>query len=288
MEKKSHNFPFLFQQRQQFVCLFFLSIFILVLSGGCRNKNHAPTSGNGLPTPKAPTSVQKALDLLQAQTLNPDWFSAKAHITANGSQFNQSFNADIRLRTDSALWVSITAPIIGIEVVRALITPDSARVLDRFNKNYHVYPLTELRHFTGYDLQFADFQNVLLGNPLIMPQAANTDLQKTDTLIWLNSSNNGNNEWQYKYGLKAPHYGLATAQLQNQRIRQALTILLTNFTNLAGKPFAQNRQITLNPNHPDQFYASVQYTNNSIAINQALPMPFEVTKKYTKNKDGFK
>ncbi|MBK6890289.1 MAG: DUF4292 domain-containing protein [Sphingobacteriales bacterium] len=138
----------MFQQRQQFVCLFFLSIFILVLSGGCRNKNHAPTSGNGLPTPKAPTSVQKALDLLQAQTLNPDWFSAKAHITANGSQFNQSFNADIRLRTDSALWVSITAPIIGIEVVRALITPDSARVLDRFNKNYHVYPLTELRHFT--------------------------------------------------------------------------------------------------------------------------------------------
>ena len=43
------------------------------------------------------------------------------------------FNAFIRMRKDSVLWVSVNA-LLGIEAFRVLITPDSVKVINKLDK----------------------------------------------------------------------------------------------------------------------------------------------------------
>jgi len=51
-----------------------------------------------------------------------EWFSAKAKVSyTEPDNYSQTFNANVRVKTDSAIWISII-PLLGIEMARILIT----------------------------------------------------------------------------------------------------------------------------------------------------------------------
>ena len=49
---------------------------------------------------------------------------------------NIMINAHFRMYKDSVIWISVTA-IFGIEGLRAIITQDSVKILDKQNKCYY-------------------------------------------------------------------------------------------------------------------------------------------------------
>lgn len=65
------------------------------------------------------------------------WISAKASVNATIDNDKNSFNINMRMCRDSAIWVSVS-PLLGIEAVRVLLTPDTVRFLDRINHEYKV------------------------------------------------------------------------------------------------------------------------------------------------------
>jgi hypothetical protein len=72
-----------------------------------------------------------------------------------------AFNITLKTKTDTAIWISIS-PALGIEVARAMLTPDSMIFMDKLNKTYFVSTYTELSEKLGSELDFNDLQDLLL------------------------------------------------------------------------------------------------------------------------------
>lgn len=99
--------------------------------------------------------------------LNYDWLGMKvdADYTSNGE--SQSFKATIRMRKDSAIWISI-APALGIEMIRMMVTADSVKYLSKIpdNKFYYVGTFNELNSMVGIEMDFDMLQDILIGNAI--------------------------------------------------------------------------------------------------------------------------
>lgn len=88
---------------------------------------------------------------------------AKASLMIGGNSNDVTMN--IRLKKNEVIWVSVTA-IAGLEVARALITPDSVRVINRLENEYIKKPFSYLYEFTNNKINFATLQSVLIGNAI--------------------------------------------------------------------------------------------------------------------------
>ena len=80
-------------------------------------------------------SISDILNFADANSADVDWFSAqikgKAHLN---NTVSQSISAQVRLRFDSLIWISVLAPL-GIEALRISISPDSIKLINRINKS---------------------------------------------------------------------------------------------------------------------------------------------------------
>lgn len=84
----------------------------------------------------------------------------KLQIDMNGQQ--QTANMNLRIRRDSAIWLS--GSLVGIEGVRALLTPDSVRVVMPLQREYFVGGYAYLSELLGVPVTFSQVQAVLLGD----------------------------------------------------------------------------------------------------------------------------
>lgn len=90
-------------------------------------------------------------------------FSAKADVTTRQGDNTTSFNINMRVKTDSMIWISIT-PLLGIEVARVLITPDSVKFIDRINKKYSVTDFEFFNKLFNINVDFDILQGIITGN----------------------------------------------------------------------------------------------------------------------------
>lgn len=112
---------------------------------------------------KSYKSTTDLIDEINNNQVSPTWLSTKTNIQYKSEKENQTVTAQIRLRPDSAIWISVT-PILGIEVARVLITKDSVKYLDRFNKQYSAKSITSLKSYIPLEGDFYTLQNIILGN----------------------------------------------------------------------------------------------------------------------------
>ncbi|WEK19729.1 MAG: DUF4292 domain-containing protein [Candidatus Pedobacter colombiensis] len=88
---------------------------------------------------------------------------AKAKLDLGGSKNNATMN--IRMEKGRRIWVSITA-LAGIEVARALITPDSIKVRNNFQNVYLKQPFDYIHKFTNEQVSFDWLESILSGNTI--------------------------------------------------------------------------------------------------------------------------
>lgn len=86
---------------------------------------------------------------------------AKADLSIGNNSNDVSMN--IRIKNNEAIWVSVTA-IAGLEVARALITPDSVKILNRLENVYVKKPFSYIYEFTNERITFQTLQSILIGN----------------------------------------------------------------------------------------------------------------------------
>lgn len=91
--------------------------------------------------------------------------SAKAAVSLNDGKKKTSFKTHLRIKKDSAIWMSIT-PLLGIEMARVLITKDSVKFLNRANKEYFLGDFSYLNKLFGTDLDYQMLEALLIGNSL--------------------------------------------------------------------------------------------------------------------------
>jgi hypothetical protein len=160
----------------------FLIILIVIGSSSCRSAKKITTAISKKDTIQTKTDTAKAVDLhadslkyirqlydhIQSGIIDCKTFSAKLKVHYQGGDGKDyDFNAFIRLEKDQRIWISINA-LLGIEAFRVLITPDSVKVLDKFDKSYQLRSVNYLKEITHLPFEFSTLQSILLGNPIFL------------------------------------------------------------------------------------------------------------------------
>lgn len=269
-----------------------LFVFLLLITSCKKKDKDKETTTTSPNTETAPTAVTKPAALgntaalavfnqLNATELLPRTLSARTNVHFVGGGFDQSLGADLRLQTNKALWVSLYTDFgIKIEVARALITPDSVKVVNRFQKQYTTENIQYLQNLLGYPLTFVDLQAIVLGHRLNKPTPADT--------LHLETTDKGEYHlWHQTNNLKTDNY-TTTGNPQLLRIAiddlfndRQMNLQLSDYTTIDQKPFAQKRQISFD-NNQKKYNATLQL--NDIETNKSVEMSFSVPKSYARVK----
>lgn len=143
----------------------FLGLSLVLLVSACRSSK--PAAGEmARPRDLHPRGPAELLARLADGTLHPPrYFSAKADIALQTPAGKRSFKAHVRLVRDSAAWFSVT-PALGIEVARAMLTPDSLLVLDKIHDQYWAGDTAKAKARFGIQPNLGLLQDALLGLPI--------------------------------------------------------------------------------------------------------------------------
>ena len=108
--------------------------------------------------------IHQVFTTIEKNKITFNTFSAKVKVDFVGKDGKKSdFNAFIRLKKDSALWIAINAAL-GIEAFRVLVTPDSVKVLNKLDKVIQLRSVSYLQEVAKIPLSFAELQDLIVGN----------------------------------------------------------------------------------------------------------------------------
>lgn len=99
---------------------------------------------------------------LRKAVFAPEWMEGKCQLQMESESSNLSGQAIIRVRRDSAIWVSLRK--LGFEVGRALMLKDSFFFLDRLNNVFEAHPISFVKEKYQLPGDFLHLQALLLGN----------------------------------------------------------------------------------------------------------------------------
>ena len=93
-----------------------------------------------------------------------EWMTSNLSIQVEGNGMAyDDLSGQIRIRRDSLVWLSVTATL-GVEVLRAKVSADSAWVVNRLEKRYLAEPLDTLSAQLGMPISLPWLQAMLLDN----------------------------------------------------------------------------------------------------------------------------
>ncbi len=141
-----------------------MAVILLATVAGCKTRQKAqPVAPVTTVKPMENESVQDLLSRLDSASFKPEWVTAKASVTTIDDGNETSFNISMRAKKDSVIWISIS-PLLGIEVARVLITPDTVKFLDRLHGKYQVNTFETINKLLQLKVNFEIVQSLLYGN----------------------------------------------------------------------------------------------------------------------------
>ncbi len=142
------------------ILLVFILIFgSMALFSGCKSTRKT------IKQPIKEYGADYLFEKLKENELKFDWLSGKFSLDLIIDKKKNSFKGQIRIRRDSAIWVSFS-PALGIEMARMLITRDSVFFLNRISKNYFTGDIEFVTDFLDANVDFDVIQSLLIGNDL--------------------------------------------------------------------------------------------------------------------------
>ena len=120
-------------------------------------------------TPPAPVKLKgeeviTVFDSVMARQFYFEWLTAKATVDyTDKSGETTTFDVNLRVRKDSAIWISIT-PLLGIEAARVLINRDSLMILDRVHRTFSARDYNYLEDMLKTGINYDMIQAVIVGN----------------------------------------------------------------------------------------------------------------------------
>ena len=113
-------------------------------------------------------SVRATLSNINAKQIEFNTFSSKLKIDYSDDKNNRlDFNAFMRMKKDSAIWVSIIAAL-NIEAFRVMITPDTVTIMNKLERTIQKKPLSYLQELTKVPFDFETLQDLIIGNPVYL------------------------------------------------------------------------------------------------------------------------
>ena len=103
------------------------------------------------------------MNKLKENELKFSSFSAKYSAVFINNKKKTNISGQIRIVKDSAIWITVT-PMLGIEMARFMLTPDSIKYLNRINSTYLLKDFKYINQLLNKTLDFDMAQAFLTGN----------------------------------------------------------------------------------------------------------------------------
>ncbi len=249
-------------------------IFLLVLvlglfsasCSGTRKLNNA----NDLEAKKLDEIYQK----IGEHQLESDWMDAKAKVKYSDASMNVGATAYIRVKKDSAIWVSLRK--LGLEVARVLVSPDSIFVMNRLDNVYMKKPIAAIREYIELPANFQVIQSLVYGNPVFF-SSARPDLEIVDRNYKLSQQSA---EMKSNY-LIDEDFLLRKVNLHENRSGQSFAVEFDDYQLENGNQnFSYIRMFKMN--NPDTGDASLDVKFSKVVFNIPKNIRFEIPDKYTR------
>jgi Domain of unknown function (DUF4292) len=203
-------------------------------------------------------------------------FSAKIDVDyedGDGKKYN--LTAHLRMYKDSVIWVSITA-ILGIEGLRAYITNDSLKLLDKQNKIYTARSVTYLKEVSELPLDLSSLQDLLIGNPVFFDSSVVSYSRSGNTVSLLNTGEFFKNLLTISEDKK-----IQSSKLDDMDELRNRTCYLTyeDYENKKGLNFPTRRTISV----AEKKKLDIKLNFKQYDFNETLSFPFSVPKNYKRN-----
>ena len=176
---------------------------------------------------------------------------------------------------DSAIWISITA-ILGIEGLRAYITKDSVKILNKQDKVYTARSVAYLQEVTALPLDLHSLQNILIGNPVFVDSNI-ISYSKAGTTVSLLSIG----DWFKNLLTLNDAAKIENSKLDDIDKKRSRTCNLSygDYENKKGALFSTKRRITV----AEKSNLDIKLDFKSYDFNETLSFPFSVPKNYKRN-----
>jgi hypothetical protein len=250
-----------------------LAVCCLLAIAGCKARKQVLVT-------RKPDTVAKAVDnklssklaAIRAQQVSFNTFSAKAktNLDINGNSNDVTLN--IRINRDKKIWVSITA-ILGVEVARAIITPDSILMINRLDGVYLKKPFSYVYGYASKQVNYKTLESLLVGNAIPELLNENGDLVVANGNTTLSGSLD---DLVYKLVVGADNRVTQT-NLNNQSQGQSLQVANSTFIQATNRILPSLIDIA-SIVKDKKIHINLHYTK--VDFNQQLEYPFSIPDRY--------
>ncbi|HLS95769.1 uncharacterized protein DUF4292 [Sphingobacterium allocomposti] len=247
-------------------------IVMTFLFAACKTKQRVTLPSHG--TPKAVDNANvAAIKTFELNNLDFHTFSGRAKTKIEMNKQVHDVTLHMRVQRDKAIWMSVTA-ILGVEVARVLITPDSVKIINKLQGEYIGKPFSYIYQYTNEGITFATLQDLLLAN-------VSSNLLRTENVQVASASDEFivvgiKDQLSFQYRINKTNRPFNFV-LQEVGGSQNLEAFYSDFANTGGYNFPQN--IALNIVGGD-VSLKAQLNYNRVAFNEPVEMPFSVSARY--------
>jgi len=220
--------------------------------------------------------IRNVMDTVHRNFINFETFSAKIKVHFEGSNGKRNdFTANITMKKDSILWINITG-LFGVNAFRALITPDSVKLMDKLQKTVRLRSVSYLQDLIHIPMTFTDLQNLLIGNPVFLDSSNITSYTidaKSVSLISIGSL------FKHFLTIDRDDYTLQHSKLDDVDASRARTADITYGdyqTSKNGIRFSTYRRITVS----EKSKLDIEMEYKQFDFNQPVSFPFSIPKSY--------
>lgn len=241
----------------------FLLIILCVLASACSKKVLTPIST----TPKSTLNIEE---------IDFDYFQGKARMILRDANKEREVKANIRMRKDSVIWMTFS--VIGVQGGKALINKDSITIVSTVDKEYYVFPYSELSDRFHFEINYEVVQAAMLGNPII-PRSPKDEVVQESSMYLLKQNESDISVVNY---VNAASMKIEKVEMKEEDSMNSLVINYSNFQPVADKVFPYNGTINL-------FYKTLSGLLNTTIIfeynkaevgDRELRFPFNIPKRY--------
>lgn len=205
-----------------------------------------------------------------------EYMFTKTKIHYKDSDYNVSTSANIRIKKDSIIWLSIS-PLLGIEAARAMITQDSMVLMNRLNREYTVYNFKNLSEKFHFDINYQLIQSMILGNMPMRPESSNQIISSRH--FYIVKQQNG--PYTIENYISRELMELQKVQMQEKPTNNSLTLEYENYKPLAAFSIPFNSYISFNYEQGSEVKnTEINIKHGRAELASALLFPFDIPSRY--------
>jgi hypothetical protein len=226
---------------------------------------------------------------LKESELKFDWLTAKFSAEYKNKDTEHSFGGQIRIRKDSLIWLTLS-PMMGIEVIRIMISQDSIKFINRMNNTYFIGDYEYLNKFLNTNIDFDILQAFLMGRDLSfydndhfkatvdgqLYKLSTTDRQKLKNYV--RTSEEDVKAFIQNIWLDPGTYKITKADVKEvKREKIRLEALYSSFEQVQGQLFPMKMEYNI---YADNNIAT-KVSFSRVAVNEPQLFPFKIPASFT-------